>query len=151
MTLLVVILAVSDDAETAVALVAFCGVGYAGRAAFRSSQRFDRARSSLEVLGPRARPAVGAAVTVAVVVAVTSEAADALVLTGIVAIGYVGYRSGAVFRGALYGAVLGGGGVVSFVVVVVAALGLATAFGVAGRYTMLSPMSSKSARQNGQR
>jgi len=136
-TLLAVILAISNDAETAVALVAFCAVGYAGRTAVRSSDRFDRIRSSLGALGPRARTAVGAVVTVAAIAAVTSEAGDALLLTGVVAIGYVGYRSGAVLRGALYGAVLGVGGGVSLVVVLVVALGLSTALGVSGTQDLL--------------
>ena len=137
LTLLAVILAVSNDAETVVALVAFCAVGYAGRTAVRSSDRFDRIRSSLGALGPRARTAVGAVATVAVIAAVTSEAGDALLFTGVVAIGYVGYRSGAVLRGALYGAVLGVGGGVSFVVVLVVALGLSMALGVSGTQGLL--------------
>ena len=114
---------VSTDLETAVTLVALCVVGYASRAAVASS---DTAGSIHQSIGVRATVAVGTLCVVGVIAVAASDVTDALALVATAVLGYAGYRSGSVVRGAVYGTALGVVGSIVVVCLLVVAVGLGT-------------------------
>lgn len=129
LVLLLVILLISTDTETVIALSAFCVVAYALVRLFRSSElaRLVRAR-----LTPARRRALGATVVLAAIVAVADEVDAGLWMVGMAVTGYTGYRSGRVFRGALSGALVGVAGAMLLAVLVAALLLVVTVFDVGG-------------------
>lgn len=114
---------VSTDLETAVTLMALCVVGYASRVAVASSDSVGSIRQSM---GPRATVAVGTLCVVGVIVVAASDVTDALALVVTAVLGYAGYRSGSVVRGAAYGTALGIVGSSVVVCLLVVAVGLGT-------------------------
>ncbi|WP_232701375.1 hypothetical protein [Halobacterium wangiae] len=131
--LLVVVLLVSSDAKTAVALGGFCVVGFVLHRAYRSSRTVGAIRARLS---PRANRVLGVAVLLAVVLTVADDASALVVLTAAGLFGYVGYRAGSVLRGAWYGTVGGLLGSVALVVLLGVAFLLATVAGVEGTRTL---------------
>ncbi|MFD1564620.1 hypothetical protein ACFR99_13845 [Haloarchaeobius amylolyticus] len=113
---------VSTDLETAVALMVLCVVaGYTFQAGVASADGVGLIRRSM---GPRAKVAVGTLCVVGLIAVAASDVADALALVAIVVLGYVGYRSGSVFRGAVYGITLGVVGSIVVVCLFAVAVGL---------------------------
>ncbi len=120
---------VSTGLETAITLVALCVIGYAFQAAVVSS---DSGGSIRQSVGPKATFTVGALCVVGVIVVTASDVTDALALVAIAVLGYAGYRSGSVFRGAVYGTGLGvvGSSVVVCLLAVAVGLGAYSTGGV---------------------
>lgn len=110
---LVVILLISADAETAAALGIFCVVGYVSHYAYRRSSAMRAIRSHVT---SRRKRGVGLVVALGAIVLVADTVDEGLWVAGMILFGYTGYRSGRVFRGAFYGMVVA---VVSSVVLVV--------------------------------
>lgn len=132
--LLVVILLISADAETALALGAFCVVGYASYYGYRTSSVMRPIRSQLT---PRRKRGVGLLVSLGVVFLVADAADEGLWVAAMIAFGYTGYRSGRVLRGALYGAVVGVVSSAALVVLVGGVLLLASVLDVGGTRRLL--------------
>ena len=113
---------VSSDLETAVFLVVLCMVvGYAYQAGATSADSVGPIGRSM---GPRAKVAIGTLCVVGMIAVAASDVADALALVAIAILGYAGYRSGSVFRGAAYGTALGVAGSIVVVCLFAVAVGL---------------------------
>lgn len=139
--LIVVIVLVSSDVETAVALGGFCVLG---GVLHRASQSLSAVCDVRSRLSPRARRTISVVVVLLVVVAVTDEPSELLWLGAASLFGYIGFQSGGVLRGAWFGTVGGVLGSVAFVVLVAGALVLASIVGVPGTrgivlQTLLAP------------
>lgn len=103
LALLVVILLISADLETVVALVALLVAGVLGYWLVRRSPRLEPVRTYLT---PRRTRLLGVAVAVVVVHVVADEVSEGVWLATATALCYAGYRAGGVLRGAAYGAAL---------------------------------------------
>lgn len=104
LVLFVIIVLVSTDTKTVVALSMFCAVGY-------GLLRFVRGSAYARPIRTRVTPARRRAIGITVVVVAIAAAADepdaGLWMIAMAVTGYTGYRSGRVFRGAITGAIVG--------------------------------------------
>lgn len=126
---LAVILLVSSDAGTAIALTTFCVVGYLLSRVLPRTEAFRTVRSRMP---PGTARAIGA-VLVVVVIASAADSVDAgLWMTTMAVTGYTGYRSGSVFRGAVTGGAVGAACAVLLVGTAVGLFVLVTVLDVAG-------------------
>lgn len=110
--LVVVILLISTDTKTAIALGVFCVAGYGLVAAARTTRLpgLDRVDAPSWV-----RPALGVVIAVAAIAAIADQLDEAVWLAGAVLSGYAGFRAGRVLKGAFYGAVVGLVGALFFI------------------------------------
>ncbi|AHG05231.1 hypothetical protein HALDL1_07670 [Halobacterium sp. DL1] len=131
--LLVVVMLVSSDTKTVVALMVFCVVGWVFSRAYRSSSTVGAVRARLS---PRAKRAIGVVVLIGVVIVVADELDEVVVLAVAGLFGYVGYRAGSVLRGAWHGTLGGILGSVCLVVLLGVMFLLATVVGVDGARTI---------------
>ena len=126
---LLAILLVSADVETAVALVAFCTVGYS---AVRFARGSDRSTSLREQVPAPVVRVVAAVAALAAFVAVADGLDAGLWMVGMLVTGYTGYRSEQVGRGALVGMAVGVAGAVLLTMLGLGLLVLVTVFDVGG-------------------
>lgn len=134
LVVLVVILLISTDAKTVIALSTFCVIGYALVRLYRNSELVRPVRTHLT---PMRKQAIGVVVVLGAIVAVADEVDVGLWMIGMAISGYTGYRSGRVFRGAISGAVVGVVGAILFVALVGALFLVITGFDVGGSQELL--------------
>lgn len=127
--LVAVILLVSADAGTVVALAAIC---LSGLLVHRTVGQSELAAAARSRLSSRTRLILGTLVVFAVIGAVSDGSSEAIVLGMSALFGFVGFRAGSVLRGGLYGTV--GGILVAITLVCIAGVALlvATLIGVDG-------------------